>query len=265
MTPAVSSGCTLTDRTASKLRPSLRRLRLGGGRAAADPGRGRTDHGSRERDRRQRGAKATEPTVVCAGVGRTSASSSISRGEDRRRRPVEAAWAAGTTRRSAASARRWSSPSLEDVGELVDVLVEGRGDVQEAAVLVQQVAEVQRALPACRRTRRRAATSTLLPTIAASISALVLIPTTAALCASESKKSARASPASGCAPPRGQTATFADVGEVDAVPLGGVLRVRPDEHAELARALGARPRGAAEPARGRTPTSSGAMNGDEQR
>ena len=50
--------------------------------------------------------------------------------------------------------------------------------------------------------------STLLPTIAASIIAVVLIPTTAALCASESKKSARASSVTTAVPSRGQTATL---------------------------------------------------------
>jgi len=47
-----------------------------------------------------------------------------------------------------------------------------------------------------------------LPTIAASIIALVFAPTTAALWASESKKSERASPASGSAPSRGQMLTL---------------------------------------------------------
>ena len=79
--------------------------------------------------------------------------------------------------------------------------------------------------------------STLLPRIAASSSALVLMPTTAALCASESKKSARASPASGCAPPGGQIGDVAVLGEVDAVPLARVLRMGPDDDPQPAQGI----------------------------
>ena len=151
--------------------------------------------------------------------------------------------------------------ALEHVGELVSVLVERLADVEEAAVLVEEVAEVQR--PACVPANSGASgASTLLPRIAASISALVLMPTTAALCASESKKSARASPASGWAPARRPDDDVPDVGEVDAVATGRRSADAAGRGRRARAGAASRPRGAA-PSQRRTKRD--LVRGDERR
>ena len=88
---------------------------------------------------------------------------------------------------------------LEDGRELRRVLLQRRGDVQEAAVL--RAAGSGSGASLLRRTPAPATVRTLLPTIAASIIAVVLIPTTAAPWESESKKPALASSPTGREPP----------------------------------------------------------------
>ncbi len=75
--------------------------------------------------------------------------------------------------------------------------------------------------------------STALPTIPASIRPLVLMPTMHALCASESKYPARASPASGCWPPRRPDDRVAGSPRSTPSHWAAVLRVRAHEHADL--------------------------------
>ncbi len=78
---------------------------------------------------------------------------------------------------------------------------------------------------------------TLLPTIAPSIIAVVLMPTTAALWTSESKKSARASALRGSAPSRGQTAALPRDDRSNSRQRPACVRMGPDENPDPAQRL----------------------------
>ena len=193
---------------------------------AAPRGSGAAEAASRSRPRRS----APPATVEAARVGRIGRNASSARRARRR---------AGARRRS------WSACS-SSVSAGVD----------EARVL-EEVVEVQR--PTLRpRELGRERPKRALSRIAASSSALVLIPTTAALCAaSRSRRGLRRSGWALGRPDR----RMPSVAKVDALPLAGVLGVQPDEDAQLAEIAARVSRSRAEPA----PDESDLVRGDERR